>query len=203
MGRLLRLAHVTITWSGGRPLWGVIVFRHRRPRRFARTAGLSRCGELQLCGVDTSKGGVVMDAFVVDGFDAEPGHPVVIAQRTRRGPHHVLDENRTIVRLHRHVTFIRPLEQREDRARSRSLCDIDQVFRPHHDRPVALVARPHTQRDVPALVVGPVIADRPAARADAGDGNPDSDCCECPLTIAAARQVALVVHPCRCPGHRR
>jgi hypothetical protein len=156
---------------------------------------------LQLCGVDPGKGGVIMDAFVVDGFDVEPGHPVVVAQRTRCGPHHVLHENRMIVRLHRYVPFVRAFEQREDRAGSRRLRDLDQVFQPHHGRPAALVAWPYPQGDVPALIVGPVVADGLAARADAGDGYPDSNRGDRALLIAAARQMAPVVHRSRRTGH--
>ena len=140
---------------------------------------------------------MVVDALVVDCFYAEPGHPSVTTQRARRGTCHVFDEHRVVVRSHGHVTFVGPFKQREHRAGGRGLRDFDEFLEPHRGGYATLVSGLDLQCDVPSLVMGSVVADRLAARTDAGNWYPRGQGQNRTAALGTARQLALVVHQCR------
>jgi hypothetical protein len=54
---------------------------------------------------------MVVDALVIYGMDLEPGHASVLLEPKRNIANDVLDEHRIVVRLHGHVTFVRPLQE--------------------------------------------------------------------------------------------
>ena len=172
MGRLLRLAHVTITWTVvSCPCLQASPCHRESPAagRAELPSGWRRGRCLE--SIRANAAWLWMLSSLA-ASTAEPGHPAVIAQRARRGARHVLDEHRIIVRPHRDITFVGPFEQREDRAGGRGFRDFDEFLHPHHGGHAALVARLDPQGDVAALVVGPVVADRLAARAHAGNRHP-------------------------------
>src|SRR6266568_4623992 len=100
-----------------------------------------------------------------------------------------------IVRSHGHVTFVGPFEQREDWTGGRDLRDFDEFLKPHHYGYAALVARLDPQRDVPALVMGPVVTDRLAAGADAGNRHPHSQARHRGCSLHEIREVGMKLGP--------
>ena len=103
--------------------------------------------------------------------DDERLDPRVLAKRHRHVAGDVLDERRVLVGLHRHVTLVRALEQRVDRRRRGTFGGIDEILDPHR----RAVGAHDIDVDVAALVVGAVVADLLAARAEARHRDLDAD----------------------------
>src|SRR5262245_25258111 len=118
---------------------------------------------------------MVVDAFVIHSMDFEPGDASVLLQPTGYISNDVLDEDRIVVSLHGHVTFICPLQKWVDRRRSGPFCQLDQLLNPDQ---LWLASRSrnasHVDCDESSLVVSSVITDCFAARAQTRDRNADT-----------------------------
>jgi hypothetical protein len=73
---------------------------------------------------------VVVDAFIVDGFDGECGDTAVSLKAARDIADHVLDEDRIVVAGHRDIPLVGTFEQRIHRARCSCLGHSDELFDP-------------------------------------------------------------------------
>ena len=110
----------------------------------SETARMAVCGHhwpaVQACSVsvrlghDPGKRAVVVDALLAGSLDAERADLLVRRECLGGGAGHVLDEDRMVVGTHRDVPLVRPLQQREHRARGSGLGDLDQVLSPDRGR---------------------------------------------------------------------
>lgn len=138
---------------------------------------------------------VVVDALHVDHMNLKPRDSVVSDEFGGRGAGDVLDEGGVIESLHRDMPLIGALEQGIQRGRGRGLGALDEVFDPDDVRlPSGVVGAANLKFHVSTLVVGPVVADFLAARAEAGNWNIHAYDKISVLAIDVALEVAGVVH---------
>src|SRR5439155_5180730 len=142
---------------------------------------------------------VVVDAFLVDGFNAIPRNARIGAKTNSDVAYDVLHKPRVVICLHRDVPLVDTLQERIDRCRCRSFRHFHEFLDPHNGRcPFCIRDAANLDAYVTPLVVRTVVTDCLAAWTQAGDRYLYSEQEVMNVTGSLADEPALVVHE----GHR-
>jgi hypothetical protein len=111
-----------------------------------------------------------VNALLVDGLDLEGRDAFVLLEGEGDVADEVLDENGVVIGLHGNVAFVGALEQGIDGRGGTGLGDGDEFLDPDEFPASGLfLLGPHLNGDMPPLVVGAVVTDLFAARAERFD----------------------------------
>ena len=115
---------------------------------------------------------MIMDALMVYSPDLKPLDAGVGFELGRRVADHIFHENRIVVGLHGDMALIGAFEEWIDRRGGRFFRHIHEFFDPEEvPGAILFLACANGDRDIPALVVGSVVADLLGAGAEGANGN--------------------------------
>lgn len=140
---------------------------------------------------------MVVDAFVVHGANLEPLDAGVGFELSCRVADDIFDENRVVVSLHGDMALVGALEEWIDRRGGRFFRHIHEFFDPEEvPGAILFLACANGDRDIPALVVGSVVADLLGAGAEGANGNPHPEEEVVARAVGFPDECAKVVHGC-------
>src|SRR5665213_772195 len=189
-----------LIWVSGLAMFKKLLasfFRFGPSERLGAAFGPDALGAAVLVALDQRVRGMIMDGLEILALDHVRLHALVAVQPHGDVAHHVLDELGIVIGALGHVLLVRPLENAPQLARGFALGDIDEFLDPH------VLAQPHPDAHVRALVVGAAIGNLLRAWAQAGDRHHDLDAHAGLAMVDLADQRGVVVHEALDAGHRR